>query len=85
MAEKPKEQIKKDYDLMLKEHPEFKHVISKKNWEFIGISDKGTVGWLWDLWAANWYGEGGSLPHLHYGGAGLPRRLVRRSLGVGGS
>jgi len=53
MAEKPKELKKKDYDLMLKDHPEFKHVISRKNWEFIGHSDKGTVGYLWDLWAAN--------------------------------
>jgi len=53
MAEKPKELNKKDYDLMLKDHPEFKHVISRKNWEFIGHSDKGTVGYLWDLWAGN--------------------------------
>jgi len=53
MAEKPKELNRKDYDLMLKDHPEFKHVISRKNWEFIGHSDKGTVGYLWDLWAAN--------------------------------
>ena len=53
MAEKPKDIEKKDYDLMLKDHPEFKHVISKKNWEFIGHSDKGTVGYLWDLWAGN--------------------------------
>ncbi len=53
MAEKPTELHKKDYDVMLKEHPEFKHVISKKNWEFIGHSDKGTVSFLWDLWADN--------------------------------
>ena len=53
MAEKPKELNRKDYELMLKEHPEFKHVISKKNWEFIAHSDKGTVNYLWDLWADN--------------------------------
>jgi len=53
MAEKPTELNKKDYDIMLKEHPEFKHVISKKNWEFIGQSDKGTVNFLWDFWADN--------------------------------
>jgi len=53
MAEKPEEISKKDYDEMLKEHPEFEHVISRKNWEFIGHSDNGTVNYLWKLWAKN--------------------------------
>lgn len=53
MAEKPETLHKKDYELMLKDHPEFEHVISKKNWDFIGHSDKGTVGYLWELWAKN--------------------------------
>lgn len=44
---------KKDYDVLLKEHPEFEGVISRKNWEFVGYSDKGTVGFLKKVWEKN--------------------------------
>ena len=44
---------RKDYDVLLKEHPEFEGVITRKNWEFVGHSDKGTVGFLKKLWAKN--------------------------------
>lgn len=44
---------KKDYDVLIKEHPEFEGVITRKNWEFIGHSDKGTVHFLKKTWADN--------------------------------
>jgi hypothetical protein len=41
------------YEEMLEKHPEFAGVISKKNWEHIGHSDKMTVGWLSKQWESN--------------------------------
>lgn len=54
MAEKEIEEARKiPYEEMLAKHPEFAGVISKKNWEHIGHSDKATVGWLAKTWEEN--------------------------------
>jgi hypothetical protein len=53
-VEKEIEEARKiPYEEMLAKHPEFAGVISKKNWEHIGHSDKMTVGWLSKMWEQN--------------------------------
>jgi hypothetical protein len=55
--ETPKDEIestrKISYDEIITRHPEFEGVISRKNWEFIGHSDKRTVNFLKEVWAKN--------------------------------
>jgi hypothetical protein len=54
MTEKDKnDPVRKSYDKILEEHPEFEGVISKNSWEYIGHSDKNTVGYLQKLWVDN--------------------------------
>lgn len=45
--------VRKSYETILKEHPEFEGVISKNSWEYIGYSDINTVGYLKKLWVNN--------------------------------
>lgn len=44
---------KKSYETIVEDHPEFEGVIHKNSWDFIGISDKGTVSHLNHLWVSN--------------------------------
>lgn len=44
---------RKDYEEIIKRHPEFDGVISKKSWDYIGFSDEGTVKYLGKLWEDN--------------------------------
>ncbi|MDY6834979.1 MAG: 6-hydroxymethylpterin diphosphokinase MptE-like protein [Chloroflexota bacterium] len=42
-----------EYDKMLEKHPEFEGVIHRQSWDYIGISDKGTVDYLQQSWIDN--------------------------------
>jgi hypothetical protein len=41
------------YEEIVSRHPQFEGIISRKNWEFVGHSDKRTVKFLRPLWKAN--------------------------------
>ena len=58
MAKKKKKSKKKEvtkigYSEMVEKHPEFKGVINKESWNYIGISDDNTVGALKKMWGNN--------------------------------
>ena len=53
MTEPVKKPDKTTYDDVVSRHPEFAGVISRKNWEFIGHSDKRTVAGLSKVWLRN--------------------------------
>ena len=44
---------KTTYEEIVGRHPEFEGVISQKNWDFIGHSDKRTVNFLQKIWMRN--------------------------------
>jgi hypothetical protein len=52
-AEMTEKKPKKTWDEILEDHPEFDGVINKNSWEFIGHSDKTTVGALGKKWLDN--------------------------------
>ena len=81
---------KKPYETIIQAHPEFKGVIHKNSWDFIGHSDKGTVNHLKDSWISNsrknvtnkLWKKHGSI-HEHCAGIGFNKALI--AVGAGQS
>lgn len=81
---------RKPYDEILKDHPEFEGVISKKYWDFIGQSDEGTVDFLVKDWIANLERNINSKRFKRHGGLdkdciGLGKNKALVGIGAGAS